>query len=48
MRNPLITIISSWSNLAFMLVLVSGFYLLFHTTIFKSTLNILAPFGRKS
>lgn len=48
LRNPLITIISSWSNLAFMLVLVSGFYLLFHTTIFKSTLNILAPFGRMS
>jgi uncharacterized protein len=47
-HRPLITIISSWSNLAFMLVLVSGFVLLFQTRFFHRLLNVFSSFGRMS
>ncbi len=46
--KPLYTIISSWSNMAFMLVLVSGFFLLFESTIFNKPLSIFAPLGKMS
>lgn len=47
-RRPLLTIESSWSNMAFMLVLVSGFVLLFQTERFHRILNIFAPIGKMS
>ena len=37
-----------WSNLASMLVLTSGFILLFYTTRFQSSLNKLSPIGKMS
>jgi uncharacterized protein len=48
LRRRLETIITSWANLAFMLVLVSGFYLLFQTDYFHKKLNIFSPIGRMS
>jgi len=47
-RRPLLTIESSWSNMSFMLVLVSGFVLLFQTKSFHRMLNIFSSFGRMS
>jgi uncharacterized protein len=47
-HRPLITILSSWSNMAFMLVLVSGFVLLFQIIFFHRLLNVFSPFGRMS
>lgn len=47
-RRPLLTIVTSWSNMAFMLVLVSGFVLLFQTRFFYHILNIFSPIGRMS
>lgn len=47
-RRPLSTIITSWSNMAFMLVLVSGFVLLFQNKLFNRVLNIFSPMGRMS
>jgi uncharacterized protein len=47
-RHPLITIETSWSNMAFMLVLVSGFVLLFETGVMYRILNIFSPLGRMS
>jgi uncharacterized protein len=46
--RPLQLIISSWSNMAFMLILVSGFFLLFQKVTFHKALNIFAPLGRMS
>jgi uncharacterized protein len=47
-RRPMSTIISSWSNMAFMLVLVSGFTLLFQTRFFGKVLNVFSYPGRMS
>ena len=47
-RRPLETIITSWANIAFMLVLVSVFYLLFYSKTFQKKLDILSPLGRMS
>lgn len=47
-RRPLSTIINSWSNMAFMLILVSCFVLLFRTRSFNRVLNIFSPMGRMS
>jgi len=47
-RRPLSTIISSWSNMAFMLVLVSGFTLLFQTRFLGKVLNVFSYPGRMS
>jgi len=47
-NRPLSTIVSSWSNLAFMMVLVSGFVLLFNSEKFHRALNIFSSFGRMS
>lgn len=46
--RPLEIIISSWSNLAFMLVLMSGFFLLFQKKTFHSLLSVFSPLGRMS
>jgi uncharacterized protein len=46
--RPLSTIVTSWSNMAFMLVLVSGFVLLFNSASFHRLLNIFSSFGRMS
>ncbi len=47
-RRPLLTIETSWSNMAFMLVLVSGFVLLFQTNIFHRVLTVFSSLGRMS
>jgi len=47
-RRPLITIFTSWSNLTFMLILVSGFTLLFEKAFAHRILNTLSPIGRMS
>lgn len=41
-------ILSSWANLAFMFVLVSGFWLLFQTKAFASVLGVFAAMGKMS
>lgn len=46
--RPLLTIVTSWSNMAFMMVLVSGFLLLFQTQIFFRILRVFSPIGRMS
>jgi uncharacterized protein len=46
--RPLLTIETSWSNLAFMLILVSGFVLLFHAKIFHKILRVFSSIGRMS
>ena len=46
--RPLSTIETSWANMAFMFVLVSGFVLLYQTNFFHKALNIFAPIGRMS
>ncbi|MYM68304.1 DUF418 domain-containing protein [Pseudoduganella sp. FT55W] len=43
--RPLLTIVTSWSNVAFMVVLVSTFYLLFYS---QAWLAIFSPLGRMS
>lgn len=47
-RRPLSTIETSWCNMAFMLVLISGFVLLFQNRFFHRILNIFSPLGRMS
>jgi uncharacterized protein len=46
--RPLTTIWSSWTNMAFMLVLVSGFVLLFQSRFFHKALNLFSSLGRMS
>lgn len=48
LKRPLSLIATSWGNMAFMLVLVSGFMLLFQTSFCHRALNSLAPIGRMS
>lgn len=47
-RRPIRTIVSSYANMAFMLVLVSGFVLLFQTKFFHKALHIFSPLGKMS
>jgi uncharacterized protein len=47
-ERPLLTIVKSWANMAFMVILVSSFVLLFRTKVFHNTLNIFSSFGRMS
>lgn len=47
-RRPLAIIETSWTNLAFMLVLVSAFVLLFQTNVVGRMLRVFAPLGRMS
>lgn len=46
--RPLDTTVKTWSNLAFMLILVAGFVLLFQTTRMQKTLTVLSPVGKMS
>jgi uncharacterized protein len=46
--RPLNTIWGSWTNMAFMLILVSGFVSLFQTNFFHRILNVFSPIGRMS
>ena len=46
--RPLQTIETSWTNMAFMMVLVSGFVLLFQMRFFNTVLNVFSPIGRMS
>ena len=46
--RPLQTIETSWTNMAFMMVLVSGFVLLFQMRFFFKALNIFSPIGQMS
>ena len=47
-HRPLALIVQSWSNMAFMFVLVSGFTLLYQSRALHKTLDVLSPFGRMS
>lgn len=47
-QRPLLTIVNSWSNMAFMLILVSVFILLFNTNRAGKLLNIFSSYGRMS
>jgi uncharacterized protein len=47
-NRPFSTIIASWSNMALMLVLVSGFVILYQNRFFHKILNIFSSFGRMS
>lgn len=46
-RRPLVTIISTWSNLAFMLVLVSAFFIVYEKFSGR-VLNMFNAFGKMS
>jgi len=46
--NSLGAIITLWANMAFMLVMVSGFVLLFYRTKVQSALDKLSPIGKMS
>lgn len=48
LSRPASTIVTSWSNMAFMLVLVSGFVLLYRNDRFNRVLNIFSTYGRMS
>ena len=44
--NPLSVTLSSWTNIAFMLILVAGFVLLFQRSTYNNILKNLVPFGK--
>ncbi len=48
LRRPLQTIFGSWTNLAFLGILLSGFVLLYSQKSFKLLANHLSPIGRMS
>lgn len=48
LSRPASTIVTSWSNMAFMLVLVSGFVLIYRNARFNRALNIFSYYGRMS
>lgn len=47
-RRPAQTLLSSWSNFSFMLILLSGFIMLFLTDYFYRFLKLFSPLGRMS
>ena len=47
-RRPIVTMETSWSNLALMMILVSGITLLFYKTSLRSKLMYFSSFGRMS
>lgn len=47
-QRPLSTMLGSWSKFSFMLILLSGFTLLFQTNAFYKVLNVFSPLGRMS
>jgi len=48
LRRPVSVIVASWSNLAFMVVLVGAFALAYHAGAPARALKLLAPLGRMS
>ena len=48
LAGKLAMIVSSWSNFAFMLVLVSGFVLLYYTAAARRVMKNFIPFGKMS
>jgi uncharacterized protein len=46
--RPLKTIETSWMNMAFMLVLIAGFFLLYQRSLFYLVLDKLSPIGKMS
>lgn len=48
LRGPLVLIVTSWSNFAFMVVLVSAFVLLYQRKLFYKALSRLMPLGKMS
>ncbi|NTW25818.1 MAG: DUF418 domain-containing protein [Lentimicrobium sp.] len=46
--QPILTMVTSWSNMAFMTLLVSGFILLYQTSVFSRILSVLEPIGQMS
>jgi uncharacterized protein len=48
LHTPLAAIETSWNNMAFMMVLISGFVLLYQTNAFHRVLNAFSPIGRMS
>ena len=46
--RPLTTIITSWSNLSFMFIIVASFVLLFQRISFHKFLNVFSPIGKMS
>lgn len=48
LRRPVAVIVESWSNLAFMVVLVGAFALAYHAGMPARVLKLLAPLGRMS
>jgi len=46
--RPLYTIEGSWTNISFMLILVSSFVLFFYTKIGKNILNVFSAIGKMS
>ncbi|SFZ93912.1 uncharacterized protein SAMN05428642_103412 [Flaviramulus basaltis] len=48
MRHSISTIIRSWTNISFMIILVSGFVLLFQKKKWNKILSILSPMGKMS
>ncbi|WP_111309466.1 DUF418 domain-containing protein [Confluentibacter sediminis] len=47
-RTSLENIETSWTNITFMLILISGFILLFHNKHVHSKLNVFSPLGKMS
>ena len=47
-NRPLQTIVVSWSNMAFMMILVSTFVLMYQSIVINKFLNIFSSFGRMS
>ncbi len=47
-RRSVTTIETSWMNLSFMVVLISGFVLLFQNKIWNKILRVLSPIGKMS
>ncbi len=47
-RRPLVEIVTTWANMGFMMVLVSGFVLLFQSAIGHRMLRVFSPIGRMS
>lgn len=47
-RRSFIIIQTSWTNICFMVILLSGFVLLFHSRYMNKVLNIFTPIGKMS
>lgn len=47
-NRPLQTIVTSWSNMAFMMILVSSFVLMYQSIVMNKFLHVFSAFGRMS